>query len=201
MPPLSACSLNSAGRRLAPSGDTAAAQPGSTVKPVSTAFLCQTLASLPEEALAWEWVLTWQHQRFRSAFPPMSRELKDSRAHLDLVSPIELGISWADSVLLGTRRWPGSWRTASTSTQSRDSPSMAEVPRSGTAWPAGSSSTRSTPLTCAGSFRCPGSSKYRALVCPGFSGGPQPVSMTPVLLKGGEEWWWHLTLSTRHSCF
>lgn len=170
MPPLSACSLNSAGRRLAPSGDTAAAQPGSTARPVSTACLCRTLASLPGEALAGESVLTWQHQRFRSAFPSTSKKLKDPRAHLEIAVSHRAGISLADSVLLGTRRWPGSWRTASTSTQNRDSPSMAEVPRSGTAWPAGSSSTRSTPLTCAGSSRCPGSSKYGALVCPGFSG-------------------------------
>lgn len=199
MPPLSACNLNSAGRRLAPSGDMAAAQPGSTARPVSTARLCQTLVSLPGEALAGEWVLTWQHQRFSSAFRPKSRELKDPRAHMEIGVSHRSGISLADSVLLGTRRWPGSWRTASISTQNHDSPSMAEVPRSGTAWPAGSSSTRSTPLTCAGSSRCPGSSKYGALVCPGFSGDLSLSYMTPVL-RGGEEWLC-LALSTRHSCF
>lgn len=55
----------------------AAAQPG------SAACWCQTLASLPE-ASAGEWVLTWQHQGFRSPFPPMSRWLKDPRAHLGI---------------------------------------------------------------------------------------------------------------------
>lgn len=61
--------------------------------------------------------------------------------------------------LLGVRRWPGSWRRASTSTQSHGSLSMAAVLMSGPTWPVGSSSTRSTHPTCAGSSRCLGSSK------------------------------------------
>jgi hypothetical protein len=56
---------------------------------------------------------------------------------------------------------------------------MVAVPRSGLAWPAGSSSTRSTHPTCAGSSRCPASSEYHALVCPGFSGDHSLSYMAP----------------------
>ena len=52
------------------------------------------------------------------------------------------------------------WMNQNTRTLSTACPSMVNHRTSGTSWLSGRSSTTSTPITCAGSYRCPGSSKW-----------------------------------------